>query len=260
MTTSFLYMLWCSQVILEVLPISSSGHLQIISRYFLKKREEIPEYIEHIFHVPTAIIISVFLWIHKECLLKDVSMMQWSKLLVLVLFADLVTAICFLIVREKRKHFPLWLGFMCTMGILFAIRSLGCGGHLKITALQAAGIGLAQGVALLPGISRLAMTYTVGCLLGLAPAVAFMFSLAIQLPLIAGAVAKACYKVIDQREEKFPISIVGICAVILSSCAAYGMLEIIFSLMVKHATGFLAWYMLIPLMLAFLSAKKPNIK
>ncbi|MFA9471981.1 MAG: undecaprenyl-diphosphate phosphatase, partial [Deltaproteobacteria bacterium] len=57
----------------------------------------------------------------------------------------------------------------------------------EVSWWQAAGIGVAQGVAVLPGISRSGVTIAVAMLLGVQGSPAFRFSFLVSLPAITGA-------------------------------------------------------------------------
>ncbi|MBW2214859.1 MAG: undecaprenyl-diphosphate phosphatase, partial [Deltaproteobacteria bacterium] len=77
-------------------------------------------------------------------------------------------------------------GFLISAAFLVA-SGVARGASGEVSWLQAAGIGFAQGVAVLPGISRSGVTIAVAMLLGVQPSSAFRFSFLVSLPAIAGA-------------------------------------------------------------------------
>lgn len=244
------YSLWCLHVILEVLPISSSGHL-----FLLYGKKYIPEYVEYCFHIPTAVIISIFLWRYRTMLIGTGTLKELYIAGAFIVLADIVTAGFYVLLRQQKRAFPLWLGFFVTMLSLFLVRYISYGTVQVLTWKVAFLIGLGQGIALLPGISRLATTVVIGSLYGLTPLLSYLFSLAIQLPLIGAAVLKVLYKDGLSLFKRYG-SIPGILAVLLCSYAAYKLLELILFLFELQATTFLGWYMLLPLSYSFYKGTK----
>ena len=78
------------------------------------------------------------------------------------------------------------LGFVVSATALLLTRSAKGSSEL-LSATQAGLVGLAQGIAVLPGISRSGMTIAVALLLGIRGPEAFRFSFLASLPAIAGA-------------------------------------------------------------------------
>jgi undecaprenyl-diphosphatase len=80
------------------------------------------------------------------------------------------------------------VGFGFLVSAVFLLASgFANGRSLELSWWQAAGVGLAQGVAVLPGISRSGVTIAVAMLLGAQGSSAFRFSFLVSLPAIAGA-------------------------------------------------------------------------
>jgi undecaprenyl-diphosphatase len=78
------------------------------------------------------------------------------------------------------------LGFLVSAAFLLA-SGVVSGARGEVTSWMAMAIGLAQGVAVLPGISRSGVTIATGMLFGLRGSEAFRFSFLISLPAITGA-------------------------------------------------------------------------
>ncbi len=90
---------------------------------------------------------------------------------------------------EQATGRPEWLaaGFVVTALVL--VLASRRGGSLDVPGLPAALlVGLAQGLAVLPGVSRSGSTIAAALLLGLRPEAAFRFSFLISIPAIVGAV------------------------------------------------------------------------
>jgi undecaprenyl-diphosphatase len=172
-------------------------------------------------------------------------------MILLIGVADSITGIWYFWLKDRKQFFPLWLGFLITALLLYGISVLYYNDVINITVMMALFIGTAQGIALLPGISRLAATFFTGSILGLTPAIAFSFSLAIQLPLIVAAVAKVIYerKYTDLEKYLDWVNILLIMGASFVSYLAYGW---VLGLFETHNTAWLACYMLIPMTLSIL--------
>ena len=73
-----------------------------------------------------------------------------------------------------------------TGALLFALSFL-CPGTRKICVSIGLIVGIAQGLAVFPGISRSGLTLLAGILCGLSAAEAFRFSFLLSLPAVSGA-------------------------------------------------------------------------
>lgn len=196
------YAMIITQIIAESLPISSSGHVALVSMIIgvsgcsimlnegpqgswlaeeLKARS-----IDHFLHGPTFFIVALFFYRRWIALLQC-----WRRTLPMILrltlyvgVADVITA-CFFVARRyiPVAHFPLGAGFIITA---LALASLAwCerrGGKLNIR--NAIILGFVQGSAMLPGVSRLATTYTAARWLSLSDRHALEAAWMIQMPLI----------------------------------------------------------------------------
>ncbi len=176
------------QGLTEFLPVSSSGHLVLLS-YFLniEKSQVLP--IVVIAHLGTLLAVICFFFRDILGLLKDlVALVQivvvtlatgivylligrdsLEKLFinpVVVCFALLVTAIC-LILTRKFKH--------------------GRRNMLSLGIKDAFILGIAQGLAIIPGISRSGLTIFVLLTRRVIPSEAFKFSFIAAIPVIAGS-------------------------------------------------------------------------
>jgi undecaprenyl-diphosphatase len=110
-----------------------------------------------------------------------------------IVVASIPTAMIGLVLEdavESWAHVP-WIVGVCLLGsavALFATR--GARGSLKTLGPgRAALIGIAQGLAVLPGLSRSGCTMASAMLLGMAPSRAFRFSFLLSLPSVGGAIA-----------------------------------------------------------------------
>jgi undecaprenyl-diphosphatase len=81
-------------------------------------------------------------------------------------------------------------GALIVLGIALAIADWFCAGEKNIALMSVAaalGIGLAQALALIPGVSRSGITITVALALGFSRKEAARFSFLMSVPIIAGA-------------------------------------------------------------------------
>jgi undecaprenyl-diphosphatase len=110
-----------------------------------------------------------------------------------VLAATVPTALMGLGLRDLVEHWtssPLvvGLGFIVTSLVLVSTRWVRPGDQQWPTLVGALIIGLAQGVAVLPGVSRSGSTIAMALWLGVRPDRAFELSMLMSLPAVAGAI------------------------------------------------------------------------
>lgn len=179
------------QGIAEFLPVSSSGHLVIVQN--LLKINTAGMRLEVVLHLGTMVSImvyyrSVLLSLARGVLRGDRE--SWATVGHVVLSA--VPAVFFyLLCHDKVDAFyesPRAVGgFLIFTGVvLCALRWMRCG-EGRVTAPRAFLTGLAQALAVLPGISRSGMTISAARMSGIAPDKAAEFSFLMCLPLLAGA-------------------------------------------------------------------------
>jgi len=166
------------QGITEFIPISSSGHLVVIPRFFGIAAPDL--IINIVLHIGTLLAVIIFFW-------KDIINVFTSqkRLFVSLLLATLPILVCALFFLDKIKVFyesPERVGWMLIINgfLLFA-------GHLRLrrtgspvlkehSRWRVFIIGIAQSFALLPGISRSGITITTGIYTGLDREHAYKYS------------------------------------------------------------------------------------
>lgn len=113
-----------------------------------------------------------------------------------------------------------------------------------ITTTQAATIGLAQAVAIVPGVSRSGSTITTGLFLGMDRVAATRFSFLLGIPITAGAIAKVLlsdntFQLIQSQGSIFAV---GIITAFISGMFAIGFL---LKYLGKHTLAIFAYYRII---------------
>ncbi|MDD5089171.1 MAG: undecaprenyl-diphosphate phosphatase [bacterium] len=186
------------QGITEFLPISSSGHL-VLWQYLLGLQEPMVAF-DVLLHVGTLIAVMAFY--RRELGEMIISVIQPSRapagrrLLLLIVVASVPTALIafsFQDFLESLFQSPAAVGFfwILTAGLLFGAGRLTetTKTIAEMTLTDALLIGLFQGIAILPGVSRSGATLVMGMMCGLHPKEAARFSFLIFIPAILGATA-----------------------------------------------------------------------
>ena len=172
------------QGIAEFLPISSSGHLVILHKLMGLKE---PEILFDIFlHLGT--LAAVFIVFGRE-IVESVTTKKRIGFLIL-----LSSAVTFIVVLIFIKNIEAAFSNTRTVGIMLVVTGvwLIAGNFIRLgtegmTVFKASLIGLAQGLAALPGISRSGATISTGLFLGLDGQAAARFSFLLSIPVVIGA-------------------------------------------------------------------------
>lgn len=188
------------QGIAEFLPISSSGHLMLLRRFF--GLSGVPALFDIILHLATllsifvvfrqriyGIIVSFARWLQKKKEEKDEENLA---LIMPILVASAITAILGFSLRNLDfSGSPKFIAaFMIFTGLALVFSSIikqGVCGYKEMGLKRAAIIGLAQGIAVLPGISRSGITISASMASGLKRETAGEFSFLLAIPAILGA-------------------------------------------------------------------------
>jgi len=160
------------QGLTEFLPVSSSGHLEI-GHVFLGDHSG--ENLLFAVTVHVATVLSTLVVFRKDIIIlfKDLFAFQWNestKYISKLLFSAVPVLIIGVLFREQIEQ--LFTGNLVFVGsmliitaILLAVTNFVKPGEGKITFTKALIIGIAQAVAVLPGISRSGSTIATGLLL-----------------------------------------------------------------------------------------------
>ncbi len=200
MTTFHLTMLALLQGITEFLPVSSSGHLILFSKFTSFPDQGLE--IDVALHIGSIIAVMIYFWrdiwymivgMLKSKLLPDFKI-YGSKVFYLVLIATIPALLCgaalkFMGTEELRSTKLIGWNILLYGLLLWVIDRMSLTA-LKIRNLEikdAILIGLAQCLALLPGTSRSGITITMGRFLGMERREAAKFSMLLSIPTIIAA-------------------------------------------------------------------------
>lgn len=249
------------QIVLESLPVSSSGHLYLLEKIIEKNGLFLPDLLQDpiiykkisfFIHAPMVVIIALFFVEQWWFLLKNFfsCYRQVLKLGIYVAVANSVTISMYglwhIMVIPTSLFLP--YGFIITGLALASLYWLPqC--SQQTTFFTAFMVGLAQGCALLPGISRFAVTYVIGCWMGLSYKRAFEFSFAIQFPLIALA---SFYGLVTMPPlaRALLFSWQSMFVMICASIGSYILLRWVHQKARNNTFQQFAWYMILPILLS----------
>lgn len=249
-----IFILWNLNVILESLPISSSGHLKLLTHFlFRTTKHAIDSSTEHLMHIPNGILILIFLMYQNTGHLSTLTMVLSFGLAIAI--TNALTGCAYLIIKNTLEKVPLSLGFLCSGLALLSLSYAPVGTLTTISLYHAFLIGIAQTVALIPGVSRMALTTATGIWLGIDPHLSFFYSLACELILILIAVGTALQK--KGSALVSALSRVELAILAGSSIVSYAALSLSCAAFVTTFVVFIGWYLLaVSFIIGFSSLQK----
>ncbi len=213
------------QGLAEFLPISSSGHLVLTQRLLGVEKPNM--FFDVLLHIGTLIPIFIIYWKDILELIKK----PFQKYVYLLIIATIPAVIFTLLFEDifeilfKGTTF-LGVGFIITGTLLLFTdkpRKLSKKDR-DITYLDALVIGIFQGFAITPAVSRSGSTITASILRGLNRETAAKFSFLMSIPAIGGAFVLQVFKLVSGEyiinQEDFIPYIVGFFASMLSGYLA----------------------------------------
>lgn len=183
------------QGLTEFLPVSSSGHLEIVKRLF--GGNTVPEesmFMTVVLHAATALATVVIYRKDIVNIFKGIFKFQWNdetKFATFIVISMIPAAIVGILLEDEIED--LFKGELTLVGAMLIVTSLllvladrAKKTHKKVNAFEAAVIGISQAIAILPGISRSGATISTSVLLGIDRDKAARFSFLMVIPLILG--------------------------------------------------------------------------
>ncbi|MFQ6604506.1 MAG: undecaprenyl-diphosphate phosphatase [Fidelibacterota bacterium] len=173
----------------EFLPISSSGHLVLIQELL---HLDIPgNQLEVVMHAGTLFSILVVFWqdlVRLAGTLTQRASLQYVIYLVVGTLPAVIVGLGFKTQIESAFDSTWFVGMnlLFTGTLLLSTRFIRLRDN-EVGMKSSVGIGLAQALAILPGISRSGSTISIAMVLGISPAEAARFSFLLAIPALLGA-------------------------------------------------------------------------
>ncbi|WNZ28628.1 MAG: undecaprenyl-diphosphate phosphatase [Candidatus Bathyarchaeota archaeon] len=230
------------QGLTEWLPVSSSGHL-VIAQTFMGLNP--PLIFDVMLHFGTLIVVLVMfrndiLAILKALLKRDFNTDD-GKLAVHIIVGSVPIAIIGVTFYSEitslfSNLFAVSIALLITGCVLFiSEKRLG---YKKMGIFDSVFIGLAQGVAIVPGISRSGLTISFGLLRKIDKTTAFRYSFLLSVPAIVGATAMELKDLVLGTVDLLPV-IVG---VIVSMLVGYASLKLLQKIVLSEKFHLFAYY------------------
>lgn len=263
METLKIIMLGAFQGVAEFLPISSSGHLAILQKLFGLNDASENLTLNILLHVAT--LLAIFMVYYKELwalikegfsFLGDLIKLKPNffknddrKLLMMIIISCIPTGILGLIIEALDEKVGITSNtkivgtlLLVTAIILFVSKRFENGKkQIKDATIKDSFIvGLLQGIAVLPGISRSGTTITTGMVCGFSKELAVRFSFFMSMPIILLAAIKDM--IFDGGLQGFEISYLY--SMITATIVGYFSIKLLIKMIENKKYSLFAWYCL----------------
>jgi len=263
MTVILALFLGIVQGIAEFLPISSSGHLSILQNLFnMEYSEESHLLFDVLLHLGTLVsIVAVYRAEIKEMIVDGIEYLRLKsdsnsdepvvlkppgRALLFIIIGTL-PLIPFVFIPVSRLFFnTFFIGFalIITGCILFVASKYIKEGNKTdktMSITDALLIGLAQAVAILPGLSRSGTTISVGLARGLTGSFAIRFSMLLSIPAVIGATLLSIYRAISNGAD-FSLLPIYLAGFVVAAAVGYFAIQFIRRIMSLGKFGNFAYY------------------
>lgn len=232
------------QGLCEFLPVSSSGHLVLLQTMF--GIEEGAMFFDIMLHVGTLFAVCL---VYRETLMKMIKN-PTGRLPVLLVIATIPAVIFTLIfndfIDEMFSVRFVGVGLLITAVLLFLSDNIARGqrGIKEVRTSDALAMGIMQGIAIIPGISRSGSTISVGLFAGLDRRFAADFAFLMSVPAILGSLVLGIVKV--TKEGLGQISIMPIIiGTIVAGISGYAAIKIMLRVIKKDKLKYFSIYVAI---------------
>jgi len=228
MTILQAFVLGIVQGLTEFLPISSSGHLVLMNHLLGIQIHDIA--FEVAVHVGTLIAVIIYFRSDLLVILTDIfkggdmRRVAWMLLLAMVPTGIIGLGLDRIITRLFQSPLYTAFGLLATSLILFVAEKVRGGSRLLINVrwVDAIYIGIMQGVAIIPGISRSGATISTGLIVGMNRDAAARFSFLLSIPAILAASMLHLRDFVSLETGQILPFVVGVVASMASGYIAIG--------------------------------------
>jgi len=248
------------QGLTEWLPISSSGHLKVAEHFM---GEHLPLAFDFVLHIGTLIVVVIFLRKDVKGILSALVHLDFKtengKLIPLLIAAIIPAAAVAIIIIKYFLDLSVNILYIAASFILVGVIlyvTKAAKETEDISYKIAIIVGIVEGIAIIPGISRSGMTIAVALLLGAKREKAFKFSLLLSIPSVIGAVGYMSYTESDKLASAqlgWTEIFVGI---IVAMVVGYFAIKLLWKILAKkklYLFAFYCWLLGIALILLNLS-------
>jgi undecaprenyl-diphosphatase len=251
------------QGLTEFLPISSSGHLLLVPWLFnwhvLLENPDLNKTFDVALHLGTFVAVVIYFWreigrllgawvrsMRRRSLAEPEARLAWLLIVSTIPAAVVGVALEEFITNTLGKPWMIAVAMIVFAGFMYLIdhvakldRDLDA-----LTWFDAVLIGVAQALALLPGVSRSGITMMTGLLLRLDRESAARYSFLLSIPVIGGA---AVFKGLEIAKNGLPTGTAAPFAVGMASAAISGIVAIWFVLayLKRHSFNIFVLYRLV---------------
>jgi undecaprenyl-diphosphatase len=230
------------QGLTEWLPVSSSGHL-VITQKLLELNP--PLIFDVMLHLGTLIVVLIVFRNDIIDIIKAVAKRDFKteegKLALLIVVGSIPIGVIGFVFHDVIE--PLFsnllavgIALIITGSVLFFSEKRI--GKRKMGFLDSLLVGLAQGVAIIPGISRSGMTVATGLLRKIDQATAFRYSFLLSVPAVLGATVMESRDIVMGNIEIAPLFL----GVIISMIVGYGSLKLLHRIVMSEKFHLFAYY------------------
>ena len=222
-----------TQGLTEFIPVSSSGHLEIIQQIIGGRGEDFHYFLELI-NLGTLLTLLIYYRKRIVQIFRDVFKKHDYKLALNIVITCVPAGLAGLLLGHIIEDTPFFSSLytiaiaMAVVGILMIIidklpKRSALKDETKLTKPRALAIGLAQVFALIPGVSRSGSTIVAGRLMGLDSKSSADYSFLVSIPLMTAVCAKT---LLSSGAREYLMSNAGMLAVAVIVAFASGLLAI----------------------------------
>lgn len=238
-----------TQGLTEFIPISSSGHLVIVQKVFSGVSDHL--FLEFI-NIGTLFALIVYFWRRITDICRDIFIYKNIILARNIFITAVPAGIVGYTLSDFINEAP-FFGSVVVVTIMLAVvgvimitlekipKASPVSDGEKLSTWRAFAIGIAQMLALIPGVSRSGATIITGRLAGLSPAASAEYSFLASLPIMLGVTLKVFVKESDRIYfvEHMPILLLSNGVAFISGLFAVGFLM---RYLARHSLAIFGWY------------------
>jgi undecaprenyl-diphosphatase len=235
------------QGLTEWLPISSTGHLKIAENLM---GLNFPLLFDVILHVGTLLVVSLFFKSEVIGILSALARLDFKsnhgRLIPLIIVGTVPTVLIGLIFNTFfeatfENLMSIAYAFLACGALLYSSKA-GRDRNKEIGGLEALIIGIAQGIAVIPGISRSGATIATALMLGIRREKAFKFSFLLSIPAVIAALGLTFYTHFNKLLTSGFGVIEILSGAVMAVLVGYLALKILWNTIVKKKFHFFAFY------------------